>query len=106
MTDTAKFPGALRPVWASGSPTLATSGASFVTGSAWGSWNGALIVACLKASRLQVFGLDGAGNVTSSVAALQDQFGRLRTPVQGPDGALYVTTSNGSNDKILRISPT
>jgi glucose/arabinose dehydrogenase len=105
MTDLAKFPDAVRPVWASGTPTLATSGATFVTGSAWGSWNGVLVVACLKASRLQVFGLDAAGNVTSSTTALQDQFGRLRTPVQGPDGALYVTTSNGSNDRILRIVP-
>lgn len=43
--------------------------------------------------------------VTSSTAALANQFGRLRTPVQGPDGALYVTTSNGSNDRILRVSP-
>jgi glucose/arabinose dehydrogenase len=105
MTDTVKFPGALRAVWSSGSPTLATSGATFVTGSAWGSWDGALVVACLKASRLQVFTLDGAGNVTSSTAALTNQFGRLRTPVQGPDGALYVTTSNGSNDRILRLTP-
>jgi aldose sugar dehydrogenase len=76
-----------------------------VTGSSWGSWNGALVVACLKASRLQVFSLDAAGNVTSTVAALTNQFGRLRTPVQGPDGALYVTTSNGSNDRILRVAP-
>jgi glucose/arabinose dehydrogenase len=105
MTDTAKFPGALRPVWASGAPTLATSGATFVTGGAWGSWDGALVVASLKASRLQVFFLDGAGNVTSTTAALTNQYGRLRTPVQGPDGALYVTTSNGSNDRILRIQP-
>jgi len=25
--------------------------------------------------------------------------------VQGPDGALYVTTSNGSGDRIIRIAP-
>jgi aldose sugar dehydrogenase len=106
MTDTAKFPDAIRPVWASGAPTLATSGAAFVTGSAWGSWDGALVVACLKASQLEVFTLDGAGNVTSRTTALDGQFGRLRTPVQGPDGALYVTTSNGSNDRILRVAPT
>ena len=32
--------------------------------------------------------------------------GRLRSPVQGPDGDLYVTTDNGGgNDKILRLSP-
>jgi glucose/arabinose dehydrogenase len=36
-------------------------------------------------------------------AALDNTYGRLRTPVQGPDGALYVTTANGSNDRILRV---
>ncbi|MDQ3107566.1 MAG: PQQ-dependent sugar dehydrogenase, partial [Actinomycetota bacterium] len=105
MTDTGKFPDAMRPVWASGTPTLATAGATFVTGSAWGSWNGALIVACLKAQRLQVFTLDAAGNLTSTTSALANAHGRLRSAVQGPDGALYVTTSAGSNDRILRISP-
>ena len=35
-----------------------------------------------------------------------ESFGRLRTPVQGPDGSLYVTTSNGGNaDRILRVTP-
>jgi glucose/arabinose dehydrogenase len=103
MTDLAKFPNAVQPVWASGSPTIATSGATFVTGSQWGTWNGALVVGCLKASKLETFFLDGDSIVgqQSSVTT----FGRLRTPVQGPDGNLYVTTSNGSNDRILLITP-
>jgi glucose/arabinose dehydrogenase len=105
MTDTAKFPDAVRPVWASGLSTLATSGATFLAGSSWGAWDGALVVACLKGRRLQVFTLDSAGNVTATTAALSDVGSRLRTPVQGPDGALYVTTSNGTDDKILRVSP-
>ena len=104
MTDTTKFPDAIRPVWASGSPTLATSGASFVTGSQWGTWNGALVVACLKASQLRVFTLDAAGNVNGQTTAVTDH-GRLRSVTQGPDGALYVTTSNGGgNDRVLRIA--
>ena len=32
--------------------------------------------------------------------------GRIRTLTQGPDGALWLTTSNGSNDRIVRIAPT
>ena len=35
---------------------------------------------------------------------LDGWYGRLRTPMLGPDGALYVTTSNGvGTDQILRI---
>lgn len=45
---------------------------------------------------------------------LKGQFGRLRDVVLGPDGMLYVTTSNrdgrgnpvGSDDRIIRINPT
>ena len=105
MTDTVKFPDAMRPIWSSGSPTLATSGASFVSGTQWGTWNGALVVACLKASQLRVLGLDAGGAVVDQTAALTDQ-GRLRSVTQGPDGALYITTSNGSNDRVLRVAAT
>ena len=32
--------------------------------------------------------------------------GRLRSPVQGPDGNLYITTDNGGNaDVILKVTP-
>ena len=49
------------------------------------------------------FGADAAG--FGCGAASVTTFGRLRTPVQGSDGNLYVTTSNGSNDRILVITP-
>ena len=31
---------------------------------------------------------------------------RIRTLMQGPDGALWLTTSNGTDDRIIRIAPT
>jgi len=37
---------------------------------------------------------------------LDRKYGRLRSPVLGPDGALYVTTSNGSGDRIIRLTAT
>lgn len=37
-------------------------------------------------------------------ALFRGDFGRIRTVVQGPD-ALYALTSNGTDDRILRITP-
>jgi glucose/arabinose dehydrogenase len=35
---------------------------------------------------------------------LDDTHGRLRGARLGPDGALYVTTSNGTDDKLLKVT--
>jgi glucose/arabinose dehydrogenase len=48
MTDLAKFPNAMRPVWRSGDGgTIAPSGATFLSGAQWKSWDGVLAVAVL-----------------------------------------------------------
>ena len=106
MTDLIKFPGAVEARWSSGRVTLATSGGIFLEGAHWGVWEGRLAVATLKNSKLRIFefGPDGALVSQVIVPELDGQYGRLRTPMMGPDGALYVTTSNGGgNDRILRI---
>ncbi len=105
MTDRAKFPSAVPAVWSSGRPTQAPSGITFLSGSRWGNWNGALAGAFLKSSRLVIAQVDAQGRLGDLGLSITDQ-GRLRTPVQGPDGNLYVTTDNGGGqDKILRIAP-
>lgn len=105
MTDFDKFPNAVPALWRSGVPTLAPSGATFISGSSWGQWNGALAVALLKGSKLMIFKLDGQGRWLDVGFALAGE-GRLRSPVQGPDGSLYVTTDNGGGtDKILKLTP-
>jgi glucose/arabinose dehydrogenase len=105
MTDLVKFPGAIRPLWASGFPTMATSGATFVEGPKWGAWNGALVIGTLKAEHLQVLLFNSQHRVVRARQVVTT-FGRLRQPVQGPDGNLYVTTDNGNNaDVILKITP-
>jgi len=91
------------PAWASGSPTLATSGATFLTGAAWGDWEGDLIVSTLKEEDLRRFTVSDDGEATEAETLLDRRFGRLRAVVIGPDGALYVSTSNG-NDRILRVT--
>ena len=106
MTDLMKFPGAVEAKWSSGSPTLATSGGIFLEGEQWGVWEGRLAVATLRDSNLRLFEFTPDGAFVSQVVVpeLDGDFGRLRTPMMGPDGALYVTTSNGGGvDRILRI---
>jgi glucose/arabinose dehydrogenase len=105
MTDLAKFPSAVRAVWSSGSPTVAPSGATFLIGSKWEGWNGALATALLKGRRLLVFALDSQGRLTNSGGAITNQ-GRLRSAVLGPGGDLYLTTDNGGGtDRILKVVP-
>lgn len=105
MTDYVHFRNPIAPIWSSGDPTIAPSGATFVTGSQWKSWNGALAVAVLKGSELMFTFAKAGGNVHDVVYAFQDGY-RLRSAVQGPDGHLYVTTDDtGARGQIWEITP-
>ena len=107
MTDLAKFPSARQARWSSGFPTLATSGAVFLDGPQWGEWEGRLAVATLKTKSLRVFEFTEQGDFASQIVVpeLDGSQGRLRTPVLGPDGALYIATSNKPGvDRILRVA--
>ena len=98
------------PLRVYGSP-IAPSGATFVTrpGSAW---TGSFVFACLRGQELRRLVLRDSAIVTDE-PLLRQRFGRLRTVVEGPDGALYVLTSNrdgrgvprAHDDRILRIVP-
>lgn len=94
----------LAPAWASRSPTLATSGATFLLGPGWRDWEGDLIVSTLKEEDLRRFAVGSGGALTLEETLLDAQFGRLRAVVIGPDGALYVSTANGGDDRILRVT--
>jgi len=56
--------------------------------------NDTLFAAALRGTRLWTVPLTAGGGAGTPVAELQGQFGRLRTVVVGPDGWLWVTTSN------------
>ena len=107
MTDRRRYPRAVRAIWSSGNPTVATSGLTFLSGRRWETWNGALALAELKGEDVRLLFLDRAGKVTSSrTVPGADRFGRIRTVQQGPDGLLYLTTSNGGGrDRIIRVTP-
>jgi len=82
---------------------VATSGAAFLTGSQWGDWDGRLAVAMLKGEGVKVFTLSGDSIVEQQT--ILTAYGRIRTVQQGPDAALYFTTSNGSGtDGIYRVT--
>jgi glucose/arabinose dehydrogenase len=93
------------PAWSSGNVTLATSGGDFARGAQWGAYDGSLFVATLKETDLRRFTFAGAV-ATQRDIFFDGTYGRMRTARQGPDGSLYITTSNGSGDQVIRITPT
>jgi glucose/arabinose dehydrogenase len=95
-------PGFLDPAWSSGNVTLATSGGEFLSGGQWGLWSGSLVVATLKEQDLRRFELF-ANTARQSDVLFDNTWGRLRTPRLAPDGSLFLTTDNGTNDMIIRI---
>ena len=107
MTDTERYPDAVEAVWQSGKTTQAVCAAEFLQGDQWGAWDGALVITALKGAKLLVLTLADDGSVADVAIpkATNGPFGRLRAARLGPDGALYVTTTNGDDDKLLRITP-
>ncbi|WP_367132499.1 sorbosone dehydrogenase family protein [Saccharothrix sp. HUAS TT1] len=106
MTDLERFPDAVPAAWSSGSPTEAICDAAFLVGEQWGALDGVLAVTALKGAKLLLFTVtqDGGVHSVSIPSELDGSYGRLRGAELSPDGALYVTTSNGTDDKILRIT--
>jgi aldose sugar dehydrogenase len=105
MTDKDRFPDAVEAIWSSGNPTQAPSGAAVLIGSQWKAWDGAVVVAMLKAQHLKVLLLDKDLKVADEIKRFEDEFGRLRSATLAPDGSLYLSTDNGTNDKIIRVTP-
>jgi len=108
MTDLVKFPSAREAIWSSGFPTIAPSGATFLSGEQWKGWNGALAVAVLKDRHIRIMFPTGDGNdISFDHEVMREYDTRLRSVVQGPDGFLYITTDVGSGGgAIWRLIPT
>ncbi len=99
------------PVQQSGATaTWAPGGAAFVTG---GPWADSLVFVGLRGQALYRVTLDpnDPRKVVSFQPYLQNQYGRLRDVAQGPDGAIYILTSNrdgrgspvADDDRVLRV---
>ena len=104
MTDLNRFPDAVKSIWSSGNPTIATGDAGFLGGSQWGSWEGRLAVAVLKDKYLMILEIKSGEILGEQSKLLDNEFGRLRAVTLGSDGALYISTDNGSDDKIIKLT--
>lgn len=104
--------GMVAPVLQAGSSeTWAPAGAAFATR---GPWAGSLLFTGLRGQTLYRIELDA--NEPRKAAGFERlfyrRFGRLRDVIEGPDGSLYILTSNrdgrgspaADDDKVLRIS--
>ncbi|MGH3788107.1 MAG: PQQ-dependent sugar dehydrogenase [Pseudonocardiaceae bacterium] len=107
MTDLRRFPDAVAAVWSSGRTIEAICGAAFINGAQWGDMQGLLAVGALRGTKLLLMRVNSDGVVTEvgQLPRLDGDHGRLRGVRSSDDGALYVTTSNGDDDKVLRIAP-
>jgi aldose sugar dehydrogenase len=108
MTDP-EIEGAVPAVWDSGAPPVAPSDGTFLDGDQWGDYDGLMLLAMLRAQGVLALRLDESGSLVEQfrLPELDGDYGRIRTVVQGTDGALYVTTDNGGGrDQLLRVTPT
>lgn len=101
------------PAFHTGGSTWAPSGAEFYESDVIPEWQGRYFVATLLGRTLQMVQLDPDGAIVSHTPLFGGEFGRLRDVQTGPDGHLYVLTSNRDgrgapvpeDDRILRIEP-
>ncbi len=93
------------PILHSGDITWAPSGLLYYDSDKISEWKDKFLVATLRGEHVIVLDLDLENGVVNSAEKIfQDDYGRIRTLVQSPDGDIFMLTSNGNNDKILRIS--
>ena len=95
----------VNPIIHSGDEAWAPSGLLYYNSDKISEWKGKFLVATLRGEHVMVLDLDLENDVVNSAEKIfQGDYGRIRNLVQGPDGDIFMLTSNGNNDKILQIS--
>ncbi len=95
------------------SPSIAPAGCTVYSADLIPQWKGSLLFVTLRGESLRRLTLGQGGTVTGEEVLYKGEYGRLRDVAVGPDGAVYLTTSNrdgrGSpareDDRILKIAP-
>lgn len=96
MTDTLRYPAALRPTWSTGAVSEGMAGCVFLRGAQWGAWDGALVVGLMSGFRALVLQVSADGQLVTATWPLWPNTERYRGFALGPDGALYgVSDYNG-----------
>ena len=94
-------------------PTIAPAGCTVYQADLIPGWKGSMLFVTLKEQDLRRLTFNPDGSVAGEEILFDNNFGRLRDVVVGPDGAVYVATSNldgrgrpnPGDDRILRIAP-
>jgi aldose sugar dehydrogenase len=102
MTDMARFPNALPPIWTNNGSSQGTGPAVFLDGPQWRAWNGRLAVGVMGGTRLVILELNASGAVVNEANANLPAT-RYRALTQGPDGNLYIAAEN--EGEIWRVTP-
>ncbi|WP_374951498.1 PQQ-dependent sugar dehydrogenase [Mucilaginibacter sp.] len=86
-------------------PTIAPSGIDYYNHNAIPQWKNSLLLAVLKDQELLQLKLNDAGDKVDVVNTFyKNSYGRLRDLAISPIGDVYLITSNGTNDKIIKVS--
>jgi len=86
-------------------PTAAVCGLDYYNNNQIQQWKNSLLLVSLKNARLYQLKLNAAGKqIVETHEFFNSVYGRLRDLCISPDGKVYISTSNGSNDKIIVIS--
>lgn len=103
MTDTTRFPNAMRPGWSNNGSSQGMGPNTFLSGTQWKAWNGRLAVGIMGGQRLVILTLDANGAATGSTDVAGLPTDRYRSLVLGSDGNLYVLAENAG--QIWRVVP-
>ena len=93
-------------------PAVAPASGMFYRGAAFPEFRGNFFFGCLRGQCIIRVVLDGR-RVVSQERLLREDYGRIRDVAEGPDGAIYFSTSNrdgrgrpaSGDDRILRLVP-
>lgn len=83
-------------------PVIAPSGMAFYTGSMFPEWKGDLFIGAMKGMHVDRLVMKGT-KVVGEERMFPELKARIRDVIQGPDGALYVSTDEDAG-KVVRIS--
>ncbi|MGH9957015.1 MAG: PQQ-dependent sugar dehydrogenase, partial [Pyrinomonadaceae bacterium] len=94
-------------------PAVAPASGTFYDGSVFPQFRGNFFFGCLRGERIIRVVLDGR-RVVNQENLLPGKYGRIREVAEGPDGAIYFSTSNRDgrgkpaqdDDRIIRLAPT